>query len=739
MAETTAVREPATVGDAPKVVGTASSPAHASERPNVPLNQIYLLPAPIRTFPLPTFYPNNPISLLYLAIAWLRQVLRPPSAEPSVVHTGVWDPATRSVHVQEEASIRALWEQGFYGKGSLSRSEPNWLKRELARRGSPEGKTVSEARTELRREERRLAKWERAKAELEAVERQRLAEAAAASLGIRNGVGSGPVEPAGSAAPSASADAPADADADAAAPASEEPPSAAEAEQESAPVDGAEALTRAAPMTDTDPTDQAKPEPELYLRTCKAPVGPAELLALPNSPAESNRRALRDTSTKQPSGGSQRKPPVGPTELPAPPSSLAGVSSSPDGLRGVEMKPPVGPAELLALPNSLAEWKAASTSFPPESSPTAPAELKAPVGPMELLRLPNSQADLAVRTSAEPVVLGVPQTTPGPPALQETLNKAIRAVDNLVESVSEVNGSAADASEAASASSSEDSADEQPAAHGGPVASASSPSGDSSATTAVNSESPTPTKRRKSVRFSPTVQSTTFVHSDPPSPNRRLGVQKTDLPKASIASHVESVEPLAVDNKEHFQLAPEEAFFLAFSLGALKVVDPATGSPLSTERLLSLFRAHSYFPPRAAGSDELRPDDPFLVHYVVYHHFRSLGWVPRHGIKFGVDWILYQRGPVFDHSEFGIMVMPAYSDAGWEDGDHEEPRRPWSWLMGVNRVLSHVLKSLVLVYVDVPSPKAFDEEMKRGGISAALKRYKIREVMVRRFSVNRNR
>ncbi|CAP73365.1 uncharacterized protein PODANS_2_7520, partial [Podospora anserina S mat+] len=161
-------------GDSSKTV-TTRAPAGP---PRTPLNQIYALPAPIRTFPLPAFYPNNPISLFHLVYAWLRQVLSPPSKEPSVIHIGVWDPDTCSVHVPDPASIRALWEQGFFGKGSLSRSEPNWLKRELARRGSPEGKTVSEVRTESRREERRLAKWERARAELEAIERQRLAEAA---------------------------------------------------------------------------------------------------------------------------------------------------------------------------------------------------------------------------------------------------------------------------------------------------------------------------------------------------------------------------------------------------------------------------------------------------------------------------------------------------------------------------------------------------------------------------------
>ncbi|KAK4224269.1 hypothetical protein QBC38DRAFT_371421, partial [Podospora fimiseda] len=144
-------------------------------RPRAPY--VYKLPAPIRTFPVPYFDPKNPICYFQLAYTWLKQVFFPPPAEPSVIHIGFWDFDTRSVHVEDEDSIRALWEQGFYGKGSQSRSEPNWLKRELARRGASGGKTVIEARTEARREERRQAKWERAKAELEAREQQIQAEA----------------------------------------------------------------------------------------------------------------------------------------------------------------------------------------------------------------------------------------------------------------------------------------------------------------------------------------------------------------------------------------------------------------------------------------------------------------------------------------------------------------------------------------------------------------------------------
>jgi tRNA-splicing endonuclease subunit Sen2 len=46
-----------------------------------------------------------------------------------------------------------------------------------------------------------------------------------------------------------------------------------------------------------------------------------------------------------------------------------------------------------------------------------------------------------------------------------------------------------------------------------------------------------------------------------------------------------------------------------------------------------------------------RFDNPFLVNYVAYHHYRALGWVVKGGIKFCVDLLLYKRGPVFSHAE----------------------------------------------------------------------------------------
>ncbi|KAK0720126.1 hypothetical protein B0H67DRAFT_682107 [Lasiosphaeris hirsuta] len=775
----------------------------------VPLYKIYALPTPIRTFPLPTFYPSNPISLIHLVIVWLRQVVSPPQPEPSTIHVGVWDPNTRSVHVKDPGSISALWEQGFYGKGSLSRSEPNWMKREIGRRESTQGNTVSEERTEARREERRQAKWERAKTELEAIERQISEEALTQ------------VEPAGDIV-SAS---------DAVLPPSGNSPAVAELESPLAEPEATEEVA-----FESQPPVQQAPEEAI-------PVMPIKEAVTAQLPVDHPIEVLADFSVK-PSVQLviQPKPPVGPAELLALPNSVTDLIRRPQAheepvpqiveaalfCRPIVHKAPVGPAELLALPNSQADLVATSpqsheeetheeeTLIQAKAVPICrPVESKSPIGPAELLALPNCLVELM---SGSLLVKGEPkdfEAVPSqfqeaahtlPTAKQPTAATNGHAGSKLVNGHAQpnglVNGYATGASacvhrevEDNDASISETKPPVTNGACNGITSSIlSDPASGAPETRPIQGEGPQllkrrqsvlgeeaqPLKRRKSVRFSPRVVSTTFQHFDPPSPSRStVSPPKASSPASSNGSAttisppspmtppepVTSLEPVTspepettpdsvsesgpetyavlkeLSNKEHFQLAPEEAFFLSFSVGALSVMDPVTLAPIPTEDLLTLFRAHSYFPPRTVDSsvESLQPHDPFLVNYAVYHHFRSLGWVPRHGMKFGVDFILYQRGPVFDHSEFGVMVMPSFSDAQWTEHEHQAPRKSWSWLMGVNRVLAHVLKGLVLVYVDIPPPPVFDDAMKQGGIAVALKLYNIREVMVRRFSANRNR
>ncbi|KAJ0159105.1 putative tRNA-splicing endonuclease subunit tsp-2 [Colletotrichum tanaceti] len=794
--------------DAAAAAAASQSASGISTTPRpkgLPLYKIYELPAPIRTFPLPSFYPNNPISLFHVLFAWTKQSLFPPPAEPSIVHEGVWSPTSKSINVVDEKSMRALWEQGFYGKGNLSRSEPNWLKREQVRRGLVPGQ-VSELVTASRREERRQMKWERAKSEQEAIRQLRIREA---QLAANQTAADDTVNPS---------------------------TSSVEAEEFSAKlqfthVPAREASTDAEPLpestsflskSDAVVNDAKTAVPEVSRDSDVAVFAEPEALELSiedDTPAVdepaieltngTSSHAVSSTITAaHPSLAQKPEAHIHSSKIAKPSDFLQSREGAPGVV--VESKTvvksddalptlislslaPVGPTELLSLPNSRVSVAATTEQIaevsvngdsqmvvvqqhlePAGSGPESTNDASqhsltnghstlsivatiSPVGPLELLSLPNTIAPLVNGTSAEdandvdsgstakfPTVVEKLSTIHENAGLADSEHKSRTVTGHLINDL--INGGV----------------NGERAAHlnglngvaKSAVASADMPS------------TPRSTKRRKSVRFSPKVESATYEQSDPPSPSLALfnvtngkgmvpangtalgpsvlEAESKDTTKSDDSKSLEtlteveagSTETTEIVNKEHLQLTSEEAFFLAFGLGALRVVDPVTKAPIPTPELFDLFRSYSYFPSRSA--EELRPDDGFLVNYAVYHHFRSLGWVPRAGIKFGVDWMLYARGPVFDHAEFGAIILPSYSDQWWRDSDRQRPRKTWHWLHGVVRVLSHVQKSLVLVYVDVPAPPQFDEAMKKGP-AEVFKLYKIREVMVKRWSSNRNR
>jgi tRNA-splicing endonuclease subunit Sen2 len=132
-----------------------------------------------------------------------------------------------------------------------------------------------------------------------------------------------------------------------------------------------------------------------------------------------------------------------------------------------------------------------------------------------------------------------------------------------------------------------------------------------------------------------------------------------------------------------------------------------------------------------------------MLNYVVYHHYRSLGWVVRGGAKFSCDFMLYNRGPVFSHAEFAIIILPSYTDAYWS-GDvflqnyvKKKEHRTWAWMHCINRVITQAKKSLVLVYVEIPKPPGEGDGAL--GVDGLLKRYHVREFVMKRWQLNRER
>ncbi|GAA5982468.1 hypothetical protein JCM11641_006125 [Rhodosporidiobolus odoratus] len=239
---------------------------------------------------------------------------------------------------------------------------------------------------------------------------------------------------------------------------------------------------------------------------------------------------------------------------------------------------------------------------------------------------------------------------------------------------------------------------------------------------------------------------------------------------------------------EHTQLQPEEAFFLLFSVGCLNltVSDPLSDPPslssstVSPAPRLSILQSLSLFlrsaVPSIPMSVELDPrtdprlnrlDNPFLLSYAAYHHYRSMGWVCRSGIKFCVDWVLYgQGGPVGGHAEFAVVIMPSYVDPAdsltnpfrsttsyltvdrdpdAREAEHlqgeGERKNSWRWFHTVNRVCSGVKKTLVFLHVVIPPLSSLPSEP--GWVAdhpaQALAKLEMREVVMRRFVAGRMR
>lgn len=241
----------------------------------------------------------------------------------------------------------------------------------------------------------------------------------------------------------------------------------------------------------------------------------------------------------------------------------------------------------------------------------------------------------------------------------------------------------------------------------------------------------------KVVRFSPTIEAREFDLSSPV-------ISPIKSPGASPLVEEVHQPPAIAENQEHLQLSLEEAFFLVYGLGVLQVYCDDSDTILPASSLLPLFRRHSYFPPRSISAPA-EPDDPFMLSYAAYHHYRSLGWVVRSGIKFSVDFLLYNRGPAFSHADFALIILPSYSHAYWAETDErrktvaEKTGKTWWWLHGMNRVQAQVVKTLVLCYVDVPPPLSEEERGYQTDIAKLFARYRIRDVTVKRWTPNRTR
>ncbi|KAJ2958180.1 hypothetical protein NQZ79_g6206 [Umbelopsis isabellina] len=149
---------------------------------------------------------------------------------------------------------------------------------------------------------------------------------------------------------------------------------------------------------------------------------------------------------------------------------------------------------------------------------------------------------------------------------------------------------------------------------------------------------------------------------------------------AGTVNRVAEVPSLSEEHhNEHLELSLVEAFFLAYGLGCLQLLEK-DGLNRHTKHFIPLLQCWRLFcingvrkgdnrqevlSRNTAGEDVtnimflrcVRPDNDFILNYVTYHYYRSKGWVVKEGLKFGVNWVLYQRGPAFTHGDLTVRPI----------------------------------------------------------------------------------
>ena len=171
-----------------------------------------------------------------------------------------------------------------------------------------------------------------------------------------------------------------------------------------------------------------------------------------------------------------------------------------------------------------------------------------------------------------------------------------------------------------------------------------------------------------------------------------VGAQATLELKSRSETPAEDPYPVT----EPLCLMAEEAFYLAAELKILRVSLPPPPHPstlhLSPDQLWTrLCEEFSRFP----------------FTYAAYRHYRRKGWVPKTGLKFGVDFILYKDGPDLYHSSYAVLVCEYFEEAsetcvgGTVSAGSGEKLR-WMDAVAHCRVCESTAKELVVVHVIVP-------------------------------------
>lgn len=172
--------------------------------------------------------------------------------------------------------------------------------------------------------------------------------------------------------------------------------------------------------------------------------------------------------------------------------------------------------------------------------------------------------------------------------------------------------------------------------------------------------------------------------------------------------------------QETLHLTFEETFFLLYGLGCLNLID-FDGNLLDIDSAWHIF---------------CKTDKNFVSKYVVYHYFRSKGWIVKPGLKYGGDFLLYKQGPPFYHASYIVIIDILDGDTLVTDQSKCMHKLTWNSLLGLERLSETAAKEILFAQVLWPSSALHTSNT----LSVdSLSEFSVRELLWRRWNPKRNK
>lgn len=169
---------------------------------------------------------------------------------------------------------------------------------------------------------------------------------------------------------------------------------------------------------------------------------------------------------------------------------------------------------------------------------------------------------------------------------------------------------------------------------------------------------------------------------------------------------------------EYLQLGAEEAFYLATEVKVLSIVKTKAAVLTDGELWVHFSQLCSLF----------------YARYAAYAHYRAGNWVPKSGLKFGVDFLLYKEGPLSYHSSFAIVIKVEEEGGNGSKHGSKGSGLTWKEVIAQDRVSESAGKDLLICHVI--KPQGMTEERLR---EPCIHLMRVKNVLVKRWVPEKDR